>query len=214
MGVQGSVRVDSLLTFFAIAQGNKPKLSEVRRTLLHTLDNILRKLDDLDDKHCQEPASTNKKLKQGNAYWETHKMVLGYIIDMILTHPPASSTWQGLTARHPLRSALTSKVHLREGVATYLGRFCFMAIALSGSSNYFSLFQEAPCINPKAAFSCPEVYTTHFSRMFNTLLTTSPFNPPDSRRLYPIRMQNSWVPKTQVVMAWVASGSFPPQQSL
>jgi hypothetical protein len=52
--------------FVAMAQGYKQQLSKVRRTLLHTLDEVLRELDTLDDEHRQEPAST-KKLKQGNA---------------------------------------------------------------------------------------------------------------------------------------------------
>jgi hypothetical protein len=71
--------------FVAIAQGNKKqKLPEVRCILLHTIDDLLRKLNDLYDEHSQEPASNNKKLKQGSAYWGTHKIVLGCIIEMIL----------------------------------------------------------------------------------------------------------------------------------
>jgi hypothetical protein len=50
--------------FVAMVQGNKHQLSEVLCTLLHTLDKVLQKLDTLDDKHHQEPAST-KKLKHG-----------------------------------------------------------------------------------------------------------------------------------------------------
>jgi hypothetical protein len=46
--------------FVAMAQGDKQQISKVRHTLLHTLDEVLQKLDTLDDEHCQEPASTKK----------------------------------------------------------------------------------------------------------------------------------------------------------
>jgi hypothetical protein len=69
--------------FVGMAQGTPPQLSTVRRTLLHSLDDVLRKLDEFDDEHRKEPAST-KKLKQGDAYWDTRKLVLGWIIDTVL----------------------------------------------------------------------------------------------------------------------------------
>jgi hypothetical protein len=50
-------------------------------TLLYTLDNVLREINDLDDK--KEPASA-KKVKQGDACWGICKLMLGWIINMIL----------------------------------------------------------------------------------------------------------------------------------
>jgi hypothetical protein len=47
-------------------------------------------VDALDGPHRKEPAST-KKLRQGDAFWETRKLVLGRIIDticMTLELPP------------------------------------------------------------------------------------------------------------------------------
>jgi hypothetical protein len=69
--------------FVGMGQGTKRQLSDIRRTLLHSLDDVLRQLDELDDGHPKEPASV-KKLLQGNAYWGTRKLVLGWVIDTIL----------------------------------------------------------------------------------------------------------------------------------
>jgi hypothetical protein len=69
--------------FVGMAQGNKQQLSDVCRTLLHSLDEVLHPLDKWDDEHRKEPASV-KKLLQGDAYWGTRKLVLGWIIDTIL----------------------------------------------------------------------------------------------------------------------------------
>jgi hypothetical protein len=43
---------------------------------------VLRKLDDLDNVHRQEPASIKKMLK-GDATWATRKIVLGWLLDTV-----------------------------------------------------------------------------------------------------------------------------------
>jgi hypothetical protein len=128
--------------FVAMAQGDKQQLSKVRRTLLHTLDEVLRELDTLDDEHRQESAST-KKLKQGNACWGTRKLVLGWIIDTIL-----------LTLELPqhqkdrLQSILDEIPRSEKRISTkkwqqVVGEFRSMAIAIPCSRGLFSLLQEA-----------------------------------------------------------------------
>jgi hypothetical protein len=128
--------------FVAMAQGDRQQLSRVRRTLLHTLDEVLRKTDALDDEHRQEPAST-KKLKQGDACWGTRKLVLGWIIDTIL-----------LTLELPqhrkdrLQSLLDEIPRAQKRISTkkwqqVVGEFRSMAIAIPGSRGLFSLLQEA-----------------------------------------------------------------------
>ena len=51
--------------FLGITQGNKDRREEVKRALLHSLDNVLRPLLLTDLPTSQEPASL-KKMKQGN----------------------------------------------------------------------------------------------------------------------------------------------------
>lgn len=58
-------------------------LGQESATKLHTLDEVLRPLDEFDDPHCKEPAST-KNLKQGDAYWATRKLILRWIIATIV----------------------------------------------------------------------------------------------------------------------------------
>jgi hypothetical protein len=72
-----------------MAQRDKQQFSKICRTLLHTLDvlhildEVLQKLNTLDDEHRQKSAST-KQLNQGDACWGTPKLVLGWIIVTVL----------------------------------------------------------------------------------------------------------------------------------
>mmetsp|Transcript_27953 Transcript_27953/g.42314 ORF Transcript_27953/g.42314 Transcript_27953/m.42314 type:complete len:146 (+) Transcript_27953:770-1207(+) len=57
--------------FIGAAQGDTEQLSNVRRVLLHTLDEVFRALDPwVDGPYQKEPASV-KKLRLGDAYWST-----------------------------------------------------------------------------------------------------------------------------------------------
>jgi hypothetical protein len=69
--------------FIGMGQGTLSELSNVRRTLLHSLDDVMRPLDKDDSPYRKEPAST-KKLKQGDAAWGTRKLILGWVIDTVL----------------------------------------------------------------------------------------------------------------------------------
>jgi hypothetical protein len=46
--------------FVGMGQGTDRQLSDIRRTLFHSLDDVLRQLDELDDDHRKEPASVKK----------------------------------------------------------------------------------------------------------------------------------------------------------
>jgi hypothetical protein len=128
--------------FAAMAQGDKRQVSKVRRTLLHTLDEVLRKLDALDDEHRKEPASTNK-LKQGDACWDTQKLVLGWIINTILL------TLELSRHRKDRLKAILNEVPRSQKRASVkkwqqiVGEFRSMAIAIPGSRGLFSLLQKA-----------------------------------------------------------------------
>jgi hypothetical protein len=68
--------------FIGMGQGNREKLLNLRRILLHTLDDVFRLLDDADGPHRKEPALV-KQLKQGKACWGTRKLILGWIVDTL-----------------------------------------------------------------------------------------------------------------------------------
>jgi hypothetical protein len=46
--------------FMAAAQGTPQQLLDICRTLLHSLDEVLRKLDEFDNEHCKEPVLARK----------------------------------------------------------------------------------------------------------------------------------------------------------
>ena len=64
--------------FLGIIQGNKDRREEVKRDILHSLDNVLRPISPTDLPTCQDPASL-KKMKQGNSTWATKKILLGWV---------------------------------------------------------------------------------------------------------------------------------------
>jgi hypothetical protein len=68
--------------FCSAIQGNRRQRKTARRILLHAIDEVLKPLDPaLQDIH-QEPASV-KKLRRGDGYWETRKIILGWLIDTV-----------------------------------------------------------------------------------------------------------------------------------
>jgi hypothetical protein len=76
--------------FLGMAQGTACTRNRIRRTLFHTLDQVLRPKDLEDNKARQEPTLV-KKLRKGDARWSTTKPMLGWIIDTIqstITLPP------------------------------------------------------------------------------------------------------------------------------
>jgi hypothetical protein len=62
--------------FIGLVQGNHKHRQHDNHILLSSLDEVLRRLEDQDKVHRQEPASVKKMLK-GDAIWATKKMSLG-----------------------------------------------------------------------------------------------------------------------------------------
>ena len=56
--------------FIGLVQGNQWRRRQVRRSLFHALDSVLRGLSVDNNQHRQEPASLKKILK-GDAAWTT-----------------------------------------------------------------------------------------------------------------------------------------------
>ena len=71
--------VDDLL---GITKGNKARREEVKRALLHSLNNVLRPLSPTDLPTRQDPAS-QKNMKQGDSTWATQKNLWGWVIDSV-----------------------------------------------------------------------------------------------------------------------------------
>ena len=68
--------------FVGITQGNKARREEVKRALLHSLDDVLPPLSQMDLTTHQDPSSM-KKMKQGDSTWVTKKILLGWVIDSV-----------------------------------------------------------------------------------------------------------------------------------
>jgi hypothetical protein len=76
--------------FFGMVQGSSGHRQHVKRILLTSLDEVLRRLDDQDNVHRQEPASIKKMLKCDST-WATQNIVLGWLLDtcaMTIQLPP------------------------------------------------------------------------------------------------------------------------------
>ena len=109
---------------------------------IHAIDNVLRPLSPEDPPHRKEPASV-KKLLQGDAYWDTRKLILGWQLDTIagtLELPPhrIARLHELLDAVQPPRKRLPMRDWHR-----LLGELRSMAPVLPGSWGLFSVLQDA-----------------------------------------------------------------------
>ena len=128
--------------FIGVAQGNTPALSRVRRTLMHTIDDVFRPLTVSDPPHRTEPISVSK-LSKGDGAWCTTKQILGWTIDseaMTLTLPPRrlARLQEILGSIAPARKRLSLDLWYQ-----LLGELRSMALALPGARGLFSHLQAA-----------------------------------------------------------------------
>ena len=68
--------------FLGLAQGDQQERAQVKRVLLHSLDQVLRPPQAGDQPGRQEPASV-KKLCKGDTAWTTQKTMLGWDLDTV-----------------------------------------------------------------------------------------------------------------------------------
>jgi hypothetical protein len=135
--------------FLGTAQGNVRRLNRLRRTLFHTLDEVLRPKDSLDDDARQEPISI-KKLRKGDARWSTTKQMLGWLIDTVqstITLPP--HRLERLFAILDSVPTEQNRVSIQKW-QQMLGELRAMAIAIPGARGIFSHLQaalQAPNVN-------------------------------------------------------------------
>jgi hypothetical protein len=127
--------------FIGMVQGNRNHRTHVKRILLSSLDEVMRRLDDADDVHRQEPALVKKMLK-GDATWATRKIVLGWMLDT------CAMTIQ-LPAHHVLRLLelvdSISPTQRRTTVKKWqklLSELQSMVLAIPGGRGLFSVLQH------------------------------------------------------------------------
>ena len=63
-------------------QGNTKQCRQHLRRLLHSIDEAFHPLDNLDTPH-RKHAPSLKKMKAGDANCDTHKVILGWIVDTV-----------------------------------------------------------------------------------------------------------------------------------
>jgi hypothetical protein len=129
--------------FLGLSQGQRQRRQNVRRTLFHTIDQVIRPLDDDDPPSRQEPISI-KKLKKGDGKWCTKKTFLGWIIDTV-----AGTIELPSHRKERLRQMLYDEIpdgQARISVRKWhkiLGELRSMTIAVPGARGFFSHLQAA-----------------------------------------------------------------------
>jgi hypothetical protein len=128
--------------FIGIAQGNTTRLNRLRRILFDTIDRVFRPLERTDSPHRREPISV-KKLLRGEAYWDTVKLVLGWIVNtvtMTLTLPPhRCERLHTILDEFPLHQRRTSKRKWHQ----FIGELRSMVLGIPGARGLFSHLQAA-----------------------------------------------------------------------
>ena len=123
--------------FLLLSQGNKRRRKHVKQALLHSLDRVFRPLDAADN------SALIKKLKKGDATWQTQQTMLGWVINSTrgtIELPPhrVDRLHDLLNSICPTRRLVPTKTWHK-----LLGELRSMAIAIPGAQGLFSLLQEA-----------------------------------------------------------------------
>lgn len=128
--------------FLGACQGSIRRRTQVRRILLHALDEVFRPVDSTDPATRAEPASM-KKFLQGDGCWTTRKKILGWLIDTV------ASTIQLPERRlQRLRDILVDLPRTKRRIALkkwqqIVGELRSMSLAVPGLRGLFSLLQDA-----------------------------------------------------------------------
>ena len=125
--------------FLGIIQGNNSRREELKRTLLHSLDNVMCPLLPTDLPTRQYPASL-KNMKQGDSTWATQKNLLGWVIDSVRgnIHLPQHRVMQLTTMLQEVEGQQrVSQKRWRK----LLGELRSMILSIPGSEGMFSHIQ-------------------------------------------------------------------------
>jgi hypothetical protein len=123
-----------------VHQGSRVDRDQTQNQLLHTVDLVLRPLSETDNPHRKEPTSV-KKLKKGDAYWSTRKVILGWVVDTIqrtVELPP-----HRIQRLHKLLDVFRpdQRTTSRRKWQQLLGELRSMSLALPASRGLFSQLQ-------------------------------------------------------------------------
>ena len=124
-----------------ITQGNKARQEEVKRALLHSLDDVLRPLLPTELPTRQDPASL-KKMKQGDSTWATQKNLLGWLINSVrgTIHLPQHTVTRLTTMFQEVEGQRRVS---RKRWRKLLGELRSMMLAIPGAEGMFSHIQVA-----------------------------------------------------------------------
>jgi hypothetical protein len=124
--------------FIGLGQGTPTQLRTLRRHLLHSIDQVFAPLA-ATDRHNSEPISV-KKLRKGDASWQTVKVVLGWVLDTVrhtISLPPhRAQRLQDIFADLHGRSRVSVKKWHK-----VLGELRSMVLAIPGGRGLFSTLQ-------------------------------------------------------------------------
>jgi hypothetical protein len=128
--------------FIGMVQGNPGHHQHVKRILLTSLDEVLRKLENQDNAHRQEPASVKKILK-GDATWATRKVILGWLLDtcaMTVQLPPrrVDRLFEILYSVAP-KQRITTNIKWQK----LPGKLRSVVLAIPGGKGLFGVLREA-----------------------------------------------------------------------
>ena len=123
--------------FIGIAQGSRRQIRNLRRTILHAIDDVFDK--PLPGESRNEAASV-KKLLQGDGSWATRKLILGWILDTVLgtIELPEHRKDRLREIFASLRGATRISVKNWQKV---IGKLRFMGIGIQGSAGLFGALQ-------------------------------------------------------------------------
>lgn len=125
--------------FISLVQGNRRRRRMVRRILMNAVDEVFRRPEPSEGPQHKEPLSV-KKMKQGDASWETLKIVLGWLVDTVrqTIRLPAHREQRLREIFDSLRHARRVSIHTWHKV---LGELRSMLLAIPGGKGLFSILQ-------------------------------------------------------------------------
>lgn len=126
--------------FCNLVQGNPRRRTIVRRTIMHHIDKVFPPLHPLPEGPHKEPISI-KKLKQGDGYWSTRKVLLGWEIDTIAQtiNLPAHRLDRLKEIFDSLRHKSRTTIKAWRKI---LGELRSMVLAIPGGKGLFSALQH------------------------------------------------------------------------
>ena len=134
--------VDVYVDDFLLMAQTRHQQQRVLRASLYAIDQVFRPLEKGDSNNRKEPASV-KKMRQGDACWDTNKRILGWDVDTemsTLNLPPhrLDRLYALLNMIRPPKKRISVKVWHQ-----LLGELRSMAPALPGARGLFSVLQDA-----------------------------------------------------------------------